>query len=230
MKNNFLLFFSLIIYTSSVVSQNEINQFDSQEKRHGVWKKTFEGSTQLRYEGAFIHGKEIGVFYYYCSDCKDNPIIIKTFNENDNTAQVVYKTKKGKLVSEGIMDGKNRIGEWVYYHKEAKSIMTKEHYVDGKLDGLLITYYLNRKITKETTYKNGLKEGINNYYSPEGVLLKKLIYKNNQLEGPAFYYDANGKIVIEGKYKNGKKDGLWKYFKEGIFIKEETFPKPLSHN
>ena len=40
----------------------------------------------------------------------------------------------------------------------------------------------------------GLKEGPNNYYSPEGVLLKKLQYRNDLLVGPAFYYDAYGNI------------------------------------
>jgi len=225
----FLLFISLIT-VSSVNSQSEINQLDNQGKRHGVWKKLYEDSLQTRYQGAFNHGKEIGVFKYYCSDCKNNPIIIKTFNKNDNTAQVVFLTKKGKVVSEGTMEGKTRIGEWVYYHKKANSIMTKEFYVNGKLDGLKITYYLNKKITEEVAYKNGLKEGKNNYYSPDGVLLKKLIYKNDELHGPAFYYDALGDVTLEGNYKNGRKHGVWKYYKDGKLIKEETFPRPLSHN
>ena len=225
MKFTLLLLFSLILSTSTLVSQNEVNQFDSQGERHGVWKKTFEGSTQTRYEGEFNHGKEIGVFKYYCDDCGKSPVVTKTFNDKGTTAQVVYLTKKGKMISEGIMKGKNRIGEWVYYHKKSNNIMTKEFYVNGKLDGLKITYYLNQKITEELAYKQGIKEGINNYYSPEGVLLKKLFYKNDQLEGQAFYYDANGKVVIEGKYKNGKKDGLWKYYKAGKLLKEETYPK-----
>lgn len=225
MKFSFLLLFSLIFSTSTIVSQNEFNQFDSQGKRHGVWEKTFESSTQLRYKGKFNHGKEIGVFKYYCDDCGTAPIVTKTFNNNDDTAQVVYLTKKGKLISEGVMEGKNRIGEWVYYHKKATTIMTREFYVKGKLDGIKSTYYLNKKLTEEVAYKNGIKVGINNYYSPEGVLLKKLFYKNNHLEGQAIYFDANGEVVIEGKYKDGKKDGLWRYYKAGKFLKEETYPK-----
>lgn len=225
MKINFLLVISFLFTTSIIVSQNEFNQFDSQGKRHGVWKKTYEGSTQTRYEGEFNHGKEIGIFRYYCDDCGKAPVVTKTFNDQDNTAQVVYLTKKGKVISKGIMEGKNRIGEWVYYHKKSSGIMTKEFYVNGKLDGLKTTYYLNQKITEEIAYKLGIKEGINNYYSPEGVLLKKLFYKNDQLEGQAYYYDANGKVLIEGKYKNGKKNGLWKYYKTGKFLREETYPK-----
>jgi len=230
MKSKFLLFLGIIICVTKVASQNEINQFDAQGNRHGLWKKTFEGTDQTRYEGVFNHGKEIGVFKYYCSDCNDNPAIIKTFDNKDNTAQVVYLTKKGKVISKGTMEGKNRIGEWVYYHKKATSIMTKEFYTNGKLDGIKITYYLNKKIAEEIAYKNGIKEGINNYYSFEGVLLKKLIYKNDELHGPAYYYDAQGNVTLEGNYKNGRKHGIWKYYKEGEFIKEETFPRPLSNN
>ena len=221
----FSLFTFFLILNLSAISQNEINQLDDQGKRHGVWVKTYEGSAQKRYEGKFNHGKEIGVFKYYCSDCKDSPIIIKTFKENDNTAEVVHLTKKGKVVSEGLMKDKNRIGEWVYYHEKSKNVMTREFYLDGKLEGLKTTYYINQKITEELRYKNGVKEGLNNYYSPDGVLLKKLTYKNEQLEGGAFYYDSNGNIIIEGNYKKGRKDGLWKYYSEGKLTKEETYPK-----
>ncbi len=225
MNIKYFLLVSFLIINLSAISQNEINQFDGQGNRHGVWVKMFEDSTQIRYKGAFHHGKEIGVFNYYCSDCKDRPIIIKTFNEQDNTAQVVYFTKKGKLVSEGTMEGKNRIGEWVYYHKKAKSVMTKEYYVEGKLDGVKTTYYLNQKVAEVVTYKIGIKDGMNNYYSPDGILLKKLFYKNDQLEGKALHYNANGDIIIDGYYKNGRKDGTWKYYNDGKLLKEETFPK-----
>jgi len=103
--------------------------------------------------------------------------------------------------------------------------MTKEFYVDGKLEGLIVTYYTNNKVTEETEYKNGIKEGVNNYYSPQGVLLKKLHNKDDQLNGPATYYDAYGNIVIIGQYKNGKKHGPWKYYKNQEVILEETYPK-----
>ena len=225
MNLKFILLVSFLIIGLSAISQNKINQFDNQGKRHGKWVKLFDDSTQIRYEGEFNHGKEIGVFNYYCSDCKDKPIIVKTFNKKDNTAQVVYFTKKGKLVSDGTMDSKKRIGEWVYYHEKSKNVMTREHYIDGKLDGLKTTYYLNHKITEELSYKKGIKEGENNYYAPDGVLLKKLYYINDQLDGKAFYYDSNGDIIIDGNYKNGRKDGVWKYYSDDKLIKEVTFPK-----
>lgn len=215
-----LLFISLFSF-----SQNQINQTDANGKRHGLWKKNFDDSKQLRYEGNFEHGKEIGEFKFYCEKCKNQPSVVKNFTGTDDMADVKYFTPKGKLVSEGKMKGKDRIGEWIYYHKKSKEVMTREFYSNGELDGIMITYYPNGKITEEITYKNGSKEGINNYYSYEGVLLKKLLYKDGKLHGPAVYYDAYGKILHEGSYKKGTKNGLWKNYKDGKLLSEESFPK-----
>ncbi|MCF6308085.1 MAG: hypothetical protein L3J09_09035 [Flavobacteriaceae bacterium] len=230
MKGYSLLIISIFFCFSTMISQNDINQFDSQGKRQGVWERKYEKSDQIRYSGQFNHGKEIGVFKYYCKDCLSKPSVIKTFNDQDNSAFVKYLTKKGKVISEGKMIGKNRIDEWIYYHKNSNVIMTKEYYKNGKLDGQKITYYLTNKIAEEVIYENGIKQGKNNYYSPTGVLLKKLLYKNDELHGPVTYYDGSGNITLEGNYKEGKKHGIWKTYKNGKFIKEEVFPKPRVRN
>ncbi len=226
MKNVLVVFFFGIIFGSNICfSQSEINQVDAQGERHGIWKKHYPKSDQLRYEGKFEHGKEVGEFKFYCEDCKDKPNAIKVFNKKNDIAEVKYFTAKGKLVSEGQMDGKDRFGDWIYYHNNSKVIMTRENYVNGKLNGKIVTYYPDGKITEEIEYKNGVKDGENNYYSPTGVLLKKLIYKNEELDGLVIYYDAHGNVLIEGNYKEGKKHGLWKYYKDGKMELEETFPK-----
>jgi len=224
----FFIFFGIIGCLTSANAQ-EINQMDADGNRHGVWKKNFENSDQVRYEGQFDHGKEVGTFKFYCDDCKDQPMVVKEFNGNENAADVKYYTKKGKLVSEGRMEGKDRIGEWVYYHEKSNTVMTREVYVNGKLEGVKSTYYPNGKLTEELTYESGSREGPNNYFSPDGVLLKKLQYINDQLHGPAEYFDANGNLTIKGQYVDGKKHGLWKYYKFGKLVLEETYPKPLKN-
>jgi antitoxin component YwqK of YwqJK toxin-antitoxin module len=222
-----IIIVGVFLISFSVSAQDDINKMDAQGKRHGLWKKMYPGTKQLRYEGTFEHGKEVGTFKFYCEECKDKPMAVKEFNANDDISYVKYYTIKGKLVSEGKMKDKDRIGEWIYYHEKSNEIMTKEQYVNGKLDGIKTTYYPNGKITEEITYKNGVMEGENNYYSVDGKLLKKLNYKNEKLQGPATYYDANGNVTIEGFYKNDKKDGLWKYYKNGKVELEETYPKPI---
>ena len=226
MKNLLLvLFFGIIFGNAAVFSQSDINQLDEQGRRHGLWKKHYPDSEQLRYEGKFERGKEIGEFKFYCEDCKSRPSVIKTFHKDSEIVDVKYFTNKGNVLSEGKMKGKDRIGEWIYYHTDTKQIMTRENYSNGTINGRTVTYYPNGKITEEIEFRNGIREGENNYYSPEGVLLKKLFYKNDQLDGRVFYYDSNGDVKIEGNYKDGKKKGLWKYYKDGKVVEEETFPK-----
>lgn len=221
-----ILFSSVILlYTIAGISQEQFNQIDDKGQRHGIWKKTFPGSEQLRYEGKFNHGKEVGEFRFYCEECKDQPTVIKNFEGKNDLAEVKYFTAKGKLVSEGKMKAKDRIGEWVYYHKSSKEVMTREFYKNGKMDGIKTTFYPNGKITEEITYKNGIKEGPNNYYSYNGVLLKKLIYEEDKLHGPALHYNAAGDLLIEGSYKKGKQHGVWKHYEDGKVTSEESFPK-----
>ncbi len=229
MKTIVFLFFGIFAGQAMITAQ-EINQLDENGKRHGVWKKKFPKSDQLRYEGTFDHGKEVGTFKFYCQDCKNQPMVIKEFSKNDAISEVKYFTKKGKLVSEGKMDGKNRMGEWVYYHEKANSVMTREFYKEGELDGPKTTYYLNNQVTEELNYSNGKRVGSNTYYSPEGTLLKKLQYADDELHGSAEYYDAGGNLTIKGTYLNGKKHGLWKYYKNGKLELEETYPKPRIKN
>lgn len=219
----FLLFLGIFCFPVEAISQKEMNQLDDEGNAHGIWKKYYEGSKQLRYEGKFKHGKEVGEFRFYCEDCKDKPEVIKDFK--GNVADVKYLTKKGKIISEGKMEGKQRIGEWLRYHKNSKTLMTRENYSNGKLDGKRLTYYPDGKITEELLFSNGLKEGENLHYSPAGVIIKKLQFKDDKLQGPASFYDGHGNLIIEGAYKEDRKNGSWKYYKNGEVVLEESFPK-----
>ena len=103
----FFVFFGIISAFNFAIAQ-EINQMDENGERHGIWQKKFPGTDQLRYEGEFDHGKEIGTFKFYCEDCGSQPMVIKVFNRKDDIADVKYFTKKGKLVSEGAMQSKKK--------------------------------------------------------------------------------------------------------------------------
>lgn len=224
----FLIPLFLVVFFSG--NAQDINQMDSNGKRHGIWKKYFDGTKQLRYEGSFEHGKEVGTFKFYCDDCKDQPTVVKEFTPNNAIADVKYYTAKGKLVSEGKMDGKLRLGEWVYFQKKNTAVMTRENYQDGKLTGIKYVYYGNGVVAEEASYSNGLLNGPSKYYSYENKLLKELNYKEDLLEGTAIYYNAKGDKLMEGNYVKDRKKGIWKFYKDGKFDKEETFPKQYKKN
>ena len=55
----------ILFFITSFGYSQSVNQFDADGKRHGIWKKNFDKTNVLRYEGEFFHGKEIGVFKFY---------------------------------------------------------------------------------------------------------------------------------------------------------------------
>ncbi|CAH8283708.1 MORN repeat protein [Mariniflexile fucanivorans] len=216
---------ALFLLVSTLLLAQEINQLDANGKNHGVWKKNFENTKVLRYEGAFSHGKEIGLFKFY-KNIKNKAVLTATkeFNENNNKAYVKFFTSTGKVVSEGLMDGKKYIGEWKYYQKTNDKLLTLERYNDfGILHGERTVYYPNGQIAEKQTYKNGKLDGVSVVYSNTNVLLSEVIYVNGELHGYSKYYSPKAELVAEGLYKNDKKDGIWKYYKDGKLTEEKDF-------
>jgi len=219
------LSFIILFFTSSLISAQNINQFDANGKRHGVWKKNFEGTDKLRYQGEFFHGKEIGLFKFYKYIKKRSVLTAtKQFNDKDDIADVKFLSSIGKMISEGKMNGKIYIGKWVYFHNNSTKIMTLETYNDeGELQGKRFVYYKNGQIAEEANYVNGSQEGVSTWYSKKGVVLKAFIYENNELHGIAKYYDEESILLVEGSYKRGKKTGIWKYYTNGKLVKQKDF-------
>ena len=214
-----------VIMLSNLVFAQDINGFDSNGKRHGKWKKNYEDTNILRYEGQFIHGKEVGLFKFYKA-YKKKPILsaTKLFNENDNITEVKFLASNGKVISEGKMDGKTYIGTWKYYQKNSDELLTLETYNNkGELEGERLVYYPNGQIAEKKNYVYGKLEGESIWYSLKGITLKKYVYVNDELHGLAKFYNPKGELLSEGVYKRGKKDGIWKYYENSKLTKEKDF-------
>ncbi|QDO94098.1 toxin-antitoxin system YwqK family antitoxin [Formosa sediminum] len=214
MKN--LLSVLLICVVGTLMAQN-VNQLDENGKRHGVWKKNFEGTKVLRYEGQFSHGKEVGTFKFY-KNLGNKPVLtaIKTFDPNSDIAEVQFLSSLQKVISKGKMKGKLYIGDWQYFHNNSDKIMITETYNNnGKLEGERLVYYDNGKIAERAFYKNGLLEGTSTWYSEKEVVLKEFNYVHDKLQGKSKYYDLDGNLIAEGAYKNDKKTGTWNFYKDG---------------
>ena len=215
----------LFLCISGLGFSQEVNQFDTNGKRHGIWKKTFDNTNILRYEGAFKHGKEVGLFKFYKNINKKAVLTAsKLFNESDGTAYVTFFTSKGKIISEGKMNGKIYVGLWKYYQRSTKTLLIKEHFNDkGHLEGERMVYYKNGQIAEKEEYKDGKLDGIAVSYSERSVKLKELIYVNGDLHGDSKYFNPKGALITEGAYKNGKKHGIWKFYKNGKLTEEKDF-------
>jgi len=200
------------------------NQFDNKGNRHGQWQKTFDTNKQLRYTGTFSHGQEVGTFNFY-DDKGGHPTAVKVYTPDSPYIDVTFFTTDGKLVSKGKMRGRERIGEWLSYHQDGKTIMIKEHYEGGKLEGERTVYFMDTSLAQQEFYKQGLKEGKATFYSQEKKVLKELNYKSDKLEGTAKLYNGFGQLEVQGYYKNNRKHGVWKYYKGYKVDKEITYPR-----
>lgn len=211
----------LFLQCTTLLAQIGINQLDSEQKKDGLWKGFYPESKRLRYEGTFSHGKEIGEFKFYDDTKAGTVIATRTFNANDNAAYTVFYDQSKNKVSEGKVINKLFEGEWKYYHKASKMIMSIEHYKNGKLEGVRSVFFPSGKIAEETNYKEGLKNGISKKYSEKGIVLEEATFKNDQYDGVAVFRDVEGNVVSKGKFTNGKKTGIWQFFENGK-LKEET--------
>ncbi|WP_370000481.1 toxin-antitoxin system YwqK family antitoxin [Winogradskyella sp.] len=221
-KQKLIFLFLLTLILTSSSAQSNVNQFDKNGKRHGLWTKNYHKTDQKRYEGQFVHGKEVDTFKYYTlSNGKSVLSAIKVFNLRDSLADVKFYTSKKNVISEGKMNGKRYIGKWVFYHKNSTAKMIEENYNNNsQLDGDRTVFYKNGLIAEESHYKKGKLEGDSKWYSENNVLLRHSVYKDGNLNGKTINYDSDGNITSEGDYTDNRKSGIWKYYESGKLKKE----------
>ncbi|MFV8336615.1 toxin-antitoxin system YwqK family antitoxin [Flavobacterium sp. RSP29] len=220
------LFVLMFLNVFCLYAQTDFNKLDDKGKKHGVWKGFYEESKRPRYEGTFDHGKEIGIFNFYDDTKAKSIIATREFNTIDNSAYTIFYDQNKNTVSEGKVVNKLFEGQWKYYHQASKNVMTIEHYVNGKLEGLRTVFYLSGKIAEEISYKNNLKNGFYKKYTEKGILLEESIFKNNIYSGLAIFSDTNGNVVSKGPFVNGKKSGIWQFFEKGKLVKETNMSFP----
>jgi antitoxin component YwqK of YwqJK toxin-antitoxin module len=220
MKNRFLILIVLFLTTLGSFAQ-DTNQMDAAGKRHGIWKGIYEESKKPRYEGTFNHGKETGTFKFF-EDNEASTLMATRVFAADGSCYTTFFDEKGNKVSEGREVNKLNEGEWKFYHPASKALMSTERYAKGKLTGIRKVFFPNGKINEETTFVNGIKDGIYKKYTETGILLEDAKYKNGEYHGPATYRNGQGEIVATGQFTNGKKTGIWKFYENNKVVKEEN--------
>ena len=198
------LFF--LIITSISFAQNLYN---ADGNRHGKWTGIYDDTKNLRYEGEFNNGKEVGVFYLYDNTKKRVVLATRNYTASNGIVTETYFDQKGNKVSEGTSKNAKKQGKWIYYFKDGKGIMSEENYVNGVLDGEAKTYYKNGKPLEIKKYKNNTLYGKYQRFTEQGNLLQNLNYVNGKLEGLGEYYTSSGNIYTKGKYSNNNKVGHW---------------------
>lgn len=210
-------------------AQLDYNKLDEKGNKNGLWKGYYPETKNLKYEGTFEHGKEVGVFNFYDNTKTKRVIATREFNPTDNSAYTIMYDQLKNKVSEGKVINKLPEGKWIYYHKSSNAIMATENYAKGKLEGMRNVFYPNGKIAEEIVYVNNLKNGPYRRYTVAGIVIEESNYKDGEYDGVTLFRDPDsGKIVSKGVFTKGKKTGIWQFYQKDKPVKEINMSSPQS--
>ena len=98
--------------------------------------------------------------------------------------------------------------------------------INGKKQGLWISYNDSGRVSSCDTYINDSLSGESIGYFEDGTVSSKGVLKNGQREGEWIQYYGKDKIAEKGSYHNGDKIGIWEYYiEEGKLDKKVEYLK-----
>jgi antitoxin component YwqK of YwqJK toxin-antitoxin module len=133
--------------------------------------------------------------------------------------------KQGISTNRGDFFGPKYQTKWLtqknLYFESGQLKATRWFNGDDKLEGEVLIYYENGKLSHKWNFVNGLQTGEKQEtYRENGTLLAVEDWESNVKDGKATYYFETGELGQEGQYKNGKKAGEWKtYYSSGKLYK-----------
>lgn len=220
------IFVLIFLNAFCIQAQIDFNKLDEKGNKHGLWKGNYQDTKNPKYEGTFNHGKEVGIFTFFDNTQTKTVIATREFNPKDTRCYTIFYDQKKNKVSEGNLVNKLYEGQWKYYHKASKVVMTIENYSKGNLEGLRSVFYVSSKIAEEANYKNNLKNGSYKRFTETGIIIEETIYANNEYNGLATFRDVDGNIASKGMFTNGKKSGIWQFFENGKLVKKMDMNDP----
>lgn len=181
-------------------------------KRHGNWKYYFIDG-RLEQEGRFNRDKPVGTWVWYHDDgsvwreeefvdgLRDGPFV-----EKDSTGKVIAKGlyvqghkdgnweyQIGNSRIEGSYFDGERNGEWRTIYTDIDVVHYTGSFVAGLPEGKHTWYYDNGKVEARGRYRGGLKQGVWEFYSRNGIRYLTITYKDDE------EIEYNGSKVSFGK-------------------------------
>ncbi|HNY03134.1 MAG TPA: hypothetical protein PKG48_11130 [Bacteroidales bacterium] len=91
------------------------------------------------------------------------------------------------------------------------------------------TYYANKQIQMDGTYKDDKREGQWTYWYENGNKWSEGVFVKGKSEGRRVTYFENGKVRYEGYYKDDNRVGKWRFFDEtGRLLQEVDYSAPAT--
>ena len=174
------------------------NQYLENGNRNGTWKGYYDCG-QIRYEGTFDDGKEIGLFKYYYRSGNLEKEFFYTQNGVQAQVRIYYSDRKIKTIGEYC--SKKRCGTWEYFDNLG-NIILKENYVDDVLNGSYFVYF-EGSLAHTYIYINGKKNGLAKSFFASGQIKILKNYLNDKLHGSYEVFNKKGELIDKLNYSNG---------------------------
>lgn len=210
-------------FNDYLVEKQNINRTVA-DKQDGVWR-TYYPSGKVKTEEVYSDG-----------------ILDGYVKEYDETGAVVNSQlfQEGKLIDKEKTDSVD-FDEVVTKYPDGK-IRTRAFYKDSLMIGIYREYDFEGKVTLSRIYDNqgrlqgqgilkddGSREGLWNYFYPDGSVKSSGEFKNNRQQGEWKFFFKNGFNEQTGTFTNGMLDGKWTwYYSNNSKLKIEHFVKSKS--
>ncbi|MBR9923219.1 MAG: hypothetical protein GYB31_20505 [Bacteroidetes bacterium] len=141
-------------------------------------------------------------------------------------ASYVYRNDSyDRILEEGIIVNGKREGLWITYHDNEKQIpKVMASYVNGKLNGAYTEFNTRGGITLLKHYVNDVLDGKSIEFK-NGRLVEVANYRKGQYHGMVTtYFERSDQKQTEAQFKAGKQDGLLRYYnEEGQVVMEYVY-------
>ena len=142
--------------------------------------------------------------------------------ETPYTGEIIYRDRELPIerrdwYKEGVLE------KVEIYYENGNVRRTSSEYIDGKLNGLLTTFYEDGTLMMETNYLDAQKHGIERGYNEQGILVGEVTYENGMINGLLRRYTDEGILFQEQSYKDDVLHGIEKLYDNEILIEEREY-------
>jgi antitoxin component YwqK of YwqJK toxin-antitoxin module len=149
----------------------------------------------------------------YTLEISTEKLIDDDWSDSSTTGYRITIIKKS-----GIYDPDNGKKTDSYYDG---TTMAEYTLANGKLNGILKTYYENSNLKMTGNYVNGIENGLFKEYDENGNLVVEYLKLNGELNGTLKVYYTNGKLKKLKNYLKGKEHGNFVEYDEDGIIEAE---------
>jgi antitoxin component YwqK of YwqJK toxin-antitoxin module len=200
------LFISILCNAQDTI----FNQTDKQGLKQGFWKAKYPNGS-IRYTAFFANDKPVGLMKRYFDD--NSTMAEMYFVPNSTRVKSKMYFQQGPVAAIGNYSQKDvKDSVWNYYSYYTKTLSRQETYVNGKLDGPVLSYYQSGKLSEDKRWKNGISEGTWIQYYEDGTIKLSTICTNGKRNGQFVSNYPDGKPEWKGNYINDKREGKWENF------------------